>query len=119
MCFEGEFAMKWKLAAMFLGVSLALAACGGGGDKAGENNGGSNGGGDTAAAAEQIFKQNCASCHGQDLSGGVGPNLQKVGSKYSKDEIKNIIANGRGAMPAGIIKGEDADKVAEWLAAKK
>ncbi|WP_044736834.1 cytochrome c551 [Geobacillus kaustophilus] len=111
--------MKWKLAAMFLGVSLALAACGGGGDNAGEKNGGSNGGGDTAAAAEQIFKQNCASCHGQDLSGGVGPNLQKVGSKYSKDEIKNIIANGRGAMPAGIIKGEDADKVAEWLASKK
>ncbi|AMV12246.1 cytochrome C551 [Geobacillus thermoleovorans] len=111
--------MKWKLATMFLGVSLALAACGGGGDNAGEKNGGSNGGGDTAAAAEQIFKQNCASCHGQDLSGGVGPNLQKVGSKYSKDEIKNIIVNGRGAMPAGIIKGEDADKVAEWLAAKK
>ncbi|AOL35767.1 c-type cytochrome [Geobacillus thermoleovorans] len=111
--------MKWKLAAMFLGVSLALAACGGGGDNAGEKNDGSNGGGDTAAAAEQIFKQNCASCHGQDLSGGVGPNLQKVGSKYSKDQIKDIIANGRGAMPAGIIKGEDADKVAEWLAAKK
>ncbi|MED5077054.1 cytochrome c [Geobacillus stearothermophilus] len=111
--------MKWKLAAMFLGVSLALAACGGGGDNAGGKNDGSNGGGDTAAAAEQIFKQNCASCHGQDLSGGVGPNLQKVGSKYSKDQIKDIIANGRGAMPAGIIKGEDADKVAEWLAAKK
>ncbi|AWO74759.1 cytochrome c [Geobacillus thermoleovorans] len=110
--------MKWKLAAMFLGVSLALAACGGGGDNAGNNNG-NNGGGDTAASAEQIFKQNCASCHGQDLSGGVGPNLQKVGSKYSKDQIKDIIANGRGAMPAGIIKGEDADKVAEWLAAKK
>ncbi|ASS87089.1 cytochrome c551 [Geobacillus stearothermophilus] len=110
--------MKWKLAAMFLGVSLALAACGGGGDNAGNNNG-NNGGGDTAASAEQIFKQNCASCHGQDLSGGVGPNLQKVGSKYSKEQIKEIIANGRGAMPAGIIKGEDADKVAEWLASKK
>ena len=110
--------MKWKLAAMFLGVSLALAACGGGGDNAGNNNG-DNGGGDTAASAEQIYKQNCASCHGQDLSGGVGPNLQKVGSKYSKEQIKEIIANGRGAMPAGIIKGEDADKVAEWLASKK
>ncbi|MGG3210352.1 cytochrome c551 [Geobacillus stearothermophilus] len=110
--------MKWKLAAMFLGVSLALAACGGGGDNAGNNNG-NNGGGDTAASAEQIFKQNCASCHGQDLSGGVGPNLQKVGSKYSKEQIKEIIVNGRGAMPAGIIKGEDADKVAEWLASKK
>lgn len=110
--------MKWKLAAMFLGVSLALAACGGGRDNAGNNNG-NNGGGDTAASAEQIFKQNCASCHGQDLSGGVGPNLQKVGSKYSKEQIKEIIVNGRGAMPAGIIKGEDADKVAEWLASKK
>lgn len=110
--------MKWKLAAMFLGVSLALAACGGGGDNAGNNNG-NNGGGDTAASAEQIYKQNCASCHGQDLSGGVGPNLQKVGSKYSKEQIKEIIVNGRGAMPAGIIKGEDADKVAEWLASKK
>ena len=110
--------MKWKLAAMFLGVSLALAACGGGGDNAGNNNG-NNGGGDTAASAEQIYKQNCASCHGQDLSGGVGPNLQKVGSKYSKEQIKEIIVKGRGAMPAGIIKGEDADKVAEWLASKK
>ena len=110
--------MKWKVAAMFRGVSLALAACGGGGDNAGNNNG-NNGGGDTAASAEQIYKQNCASCHGQDLSGGVGPNLQKVGSKYSKEQIKEIIANGRGAMPAGIIKGEDADKVAEWLASKK
>ncbi|MED5074771.1 cytochrome c [Anoxybacillus geothermalis] len=112
--------MKWKLAALFLGASLALAACGGGDDNAGDQNGGNNnGGGDTVAAAEQIYQQNCASCHGQDLSGGVGPNLQKVGSKYSADEIKDVIANGRGAMPAGIIKGEDADKVAEWLASKK
>ncbi|WP_445613085.1 cytochrome c551 [Geobacillus sp. YF-1] len=109
--------MKWKWAALFLGVSLALAACGGG-DNAG-NNTGSSGGGDTAASAEQIFKQNCASCHGQDLSGGAGPNLQKVGSKYSKDQIKDIIAKGRGIMPGRLIKGEEADKVAEWLAAKK
>ncbi|KYD23482.1 MULTISPECIES: cytochrome c551 [Anoxybacillaceae] len=110
--------MKWKLAAVFLGASLALAACGGG-NNATDNNNGNNGGGDTAAAAEQIFQQNCASCHGKDLSGGAGPNLQKVGSKYSKDEIKNIIEKGRGGMPAGLIKGEDADKVAEWLASKK
>ncbi|BDG37502.1 cytochrome c [Parageobacillus sp. VR-IP] len=110
--------MKWKLATVFLGASLALAACGGN-NNATDNNNGNNGGGDTAAAAEQIFQQNCSSCHGKDLSGGVGPNLQKVGSKYSKDEIKKIIENGRGGMPAGVIKGEDADKVAEWLASKK
>ncbi|ARP44104.1 cytochrome c551 [Geobacillus thermodenitrificans] len=111
--------MKWKLATVFLGASLALAACGGGDDNAGEQNGGNNGGGDTTAAAEQVYQQSCASCHGQDLSGGVGPNLQKVGSKYSADEIKEVITKGRGSMPGGIIQGEDADKVAEWLAAKK
>lgn len=110
--------MKWKLATVFLGASLTLAACGGG-NNASDNNNGNNGGGDTTAAAEQIFQQNCSSCHGKDLSGGVGPNLQKVGSKYSKDEIKKIIENGRGNMPAGVIKGADADKVAEWLASKK
>ncbi|KYD25412.1 cytochrome c551 [Geobacillus sp. FSL W8-0032] len=111
--------MKWKWAALFLGVSLTLAACGGGGDNAENKNNGNKSGGETTASAEQIFKQNCASCHGQDLSGGAGPNLQKVGSKYSKDQIKDIIAKGRGIMPGGVIKGEEADKVAEWLAAKK
>jgi cytochrome c551 len=108
--------MKAKLVGLLLGTSLVLAACGGGG--ATDNN--KNGGGDsTASAAEQIFQQSCASCHGQNLEGKVGPNLQKVGSKYSKDEIKQIIEKGRGGMPGGVIQGEDVDKVAEWLASKK
>lgn len=72
------------------------------------------------ADPEAIFQQTCASCHGQDL-GGVGtfPSLQQVGAKYSADEIKNIIANGIGTMPPGLLQGEAADKVAEWLAEKK
>ncbi|WP_027409303.1 cytochrome c551 [Anoxybacteroides tepidamans] len=109
--------MKMKLAGLLLGTSLVLAACGGG-NEANDNNK-NNGGGATSSAAEQIFQQSCASCHGQNLEGKVGPNLQKVGSKYSKDEIKQIIEKGRGGMPAGVIKGADVDKVAEWLASKK
>jgi cytochrome c551 len=109
--------MKKKLFGLLLGTSLVLAACGGGDEAADNNNNG--GGGATAAAAEDIYKQNCASCHGQDLRGQVGPNLEKVGSKYSKDEIKQIIEKGQGGMPPGLIQGEDAEKVAEWLAAKK
>lgn len=110
--------MKKKLLTLLLGTSLVmgLAACGGGGDK---DTGG--GGKDTATGDEaaKIFDQKCSSCHGGDLKGGVGPNLTKVGSKYSKDEILDIIHNGRGGMPAGVITGDDADKVADWLAAKK
>lgn len=108
--------MKGKLIGLFVGASLVLAACSGGGNEAGENK---DNGGSTASAAEQVYKQSCASCHGQNLEGQVGPNLQKVGSKYSKDEIKQIIEKGRGGMPAGVIQGEDVDKVAEWLASKK
>ena len=40
-------------------------------------------------------------------------------NKMSKDEIMETINKGANGMPAGIIKGEEAEKVAEWLSAKK
>ncbi|MFX3623801.1 MAG: cytochrome c550 [Ectobacillus sp.] len=80
-----------------------------------------NGGKTTQAAAkpEDIVKQSCVSCHGEQLQGGVGPSLQKVGSKLSKDDIQNIIVNGKGNMPAGLVPADQAAKVADWLAKKK
>ncbi|WP_042463030.1 cytochrome c551 [Neobacillus dielmonensis] len=104
--------MKKKLLTILIGSAfvMGLAACGGGDDK---------GGGDTASDAAEIFDQNCSSCHGGNLQGGMGPNLTKVGSRYSQDEIRNIIKNGKGAMPKNVIEGDDADEVAKWLAAKK
>ncbi|MBF0706522.1 MULTISPECIES: cytochrome c550 [Bacillales] len=73
-----------------------------------------------AAAPEDIYAQNCASCHGGDLGGQVGPALNAVGGKYSKDEILDIINNGKGSgMPAGVIQGEQAEAVAQWLSEKK
>ncbi|MGE5701291.1 MAG: YqzM family protein [Clostridia bacterium] len=81
------------------------------------------GGGATAPAAvdpEATFKANCASCHGQNLEGIAGPNLTKVGSKLDAKGISDIIKNGRGGMPPGMLKKADEIKaVAEWLAAKK
>ncbi|RNB87635.1 YqzM family protein [Brevibacillus fluminis] len=70
--------------------------------------------------AEAVFKSTCAACHGQNLEGIAGPNLTKVGSKHDAKEIENIIKNGRGGMPPGMLKKADEIKaVAEWLAAKK
>lgn len=96
---------------------MGLAACGGGSDS-------SDGGKDTASAGgAKIYDQKCSSCHGGDLKGGVGPDLTKVGSKYSKDEILDIVNNGKsgdkGMMPPGIVKGDDAEQVAVWLSEKK
>ncbi len=72
-----------------------------------------------AAKAETTFKNSCASCHGQNLEGAVGPNLTAVGSKLSKDDILGILKNGKGIMPKDLVTGEDADNLAAWLAEKK
>ena len=67
-----------------------------------------------------IFQSNCISCHGADLTGGAGPDLTKVGGRYSKAEIKEIILNGKGdIMPPGLVPEPKAAALAEWLSKKK
>lgn len=112
---------KWLMAVLF-GSAIVLGACGGGGNSDNDNANKDNGGGGTenASAAEDIFQDNCSSCHGSDLTGGAGPDLTKVGSKHDAKEIEDIIHNGKDGMPAQTqVSDEDAKTVAEWLASKK
>jgi cytochrome c551 len=109
---EGGLEMKKKLFTVLMGTALVmgLAACGGGATK------------DTASSSEgqKIFDQKCSTCHGVDLKGANGPDLTKVGASLSKDDILDVLKNGKpGGMPANVVTGDDADKVADWLAAKK
>ena len=90
---------------------LGLAACGS--DEAEKKTTSSDPG-------QEIYANNsCVGCHGRNLEGGSGPNLQKVGSKYSEQQIHDIIIKGKGNMPAKVIDGEDAKKVAAYLAKQK
>ena len=110
--------MKKKLLAAIFGSVLILGACGGGDDGAKEDT--SDTGGDVATVdAEAVVNKSCVSCHGGNLEGKNGPALDKIGAKLSEDEIHGVIENGQGGMPAGIIKGEEADAVAKWLSEKK
>ncbi len=106
-----------------MGTSLvfALAACGGDDEATDEGgNGGTTESTDTASVdAEKVFNNTCAACHGGDLTGGVGPDISKVGANLSSDEIKTIILEGRGSMPAQNLDDAEATAVADWLAAKK
>ncbi|NOU94433.1 c-type cytochrome [Paenibacillus sp. LMG 31456] len=72
-------------------------------------------------AAEAIYKQSCIACHGTDLEGKMGPNLQKVGGKLSDQQIYKLIQSGKGGMPSfkGTIKDEEIANLARWLAEKK
>lgn len=45
-----------------------------------------------AREGRKIFQQaGCASCHQIMRQGGLGPDLTRVGEKFSRDEIKSII----------------------------
>lgn len=110
---------KWLLAIVF-GAVLILGACGG--DNSNKNNNANSGDNSTpmSAGEEAYVKNNCASCHGADLSGGAGVSLEKVGSELSAEEIEDVIENGKGRMPAqNKVSDEDRAEIAEWLASKK
>ena len=115
---KGVLCLKGKLLTILFGSILVLAACGGEKESDSSDNSGKS---DTVnvSDAEKIYNQKCSNCHGGDLRGGVGSNLTAIGGKLSKEEIEQVIANGQGVMPKGLIEGAEATAVAEWLAAKK
>lgn len=73
------------------------------------------------ANVESIYRQSCYSCHGADLKGNMGPNLQKVGSKLSEEQIRGIIEDGKGRMPGfkSRLSDNEIEELVVWLAAKK
>ncbi|GBF04609.1 cytochrome oxidase family protein containing TPR repeats [Deinococcus aerius] len=46
----------------------------------------------------RVYAANCASCHGPNGGGGLGPNLRVA--TLSREALENVIVNGKGAMPA-------------------
>lgn len=89
----------------------------GGGDQQQEQSAEDEGEGASTDDPEAIFENTCASCHGADLSGAVGPSLQKVGGELSEDEIKDTIMNGKqgdiGTMPDGLVEEDQAEALAK------
>lgn len=111
-------------------VALVLTACGGGNQaqppaqqpatQPPAATAPSTGAGVDTAKAEGMYKQSCAGCHGVDMAGQVGPKLSDIGARLSKDQIAEVLKNGKGGgMPAGLVQGADADNLAAWLAEKK
>jgi len=78
------------------------------------------GGGETAAGGEfdpeGHYQQSCIGCHGSSYEGGAGPSLVGVGEKLSQEEIQDIVVNGKGGMPPGLVPQENAEAMAAWLA---
>lgn len=122
------------LIALLFMTSMLILACGSANEDAPPNdpandpsnqendveNGGNDGNNATAgddtlvAHGEQVVRQTCISCHGNDLQGGSGPSLYGVSEDYSEEELHDILVNGIGSMPGGLAAG-DEDAVVAFL----
>lgn len=108
-----------RLTAVLLPVVLVLAAgCGGDDEDA------TQGGPATTIAGDlelggRVFAQNCASCHGEQGGGGMGPRLAdgRVLEQYpDPNDHREVVVEGRGAMPAwgGKLTDEEIDAVVRY-----
>jgi mono/diheme cytochrome c family protein len=61
-----------------------------------------------------LFADNCASCHGNDGGGGVGPNLQDLDDAGT---VADTVTDGRGGMPSfeGRLEPEEIEAVADYV----
>ncbi len=67
-----------------------------------------------------IFRQTCASCHSLaavNARGVTGPSLDEIG-EVTPERVVNAIKNGgtgQGLMPAGLLEGQEAEDVANYI----
>lgn len=69
---------------------------------------------------KDLFQQQCATCHSLsavNARGVTGPNLDRIGD-IQPQRILTAIENGgtgQGLMPAGLLQGEEAEAVAQYV----
>ena len=77
---------------------------------------------DVASFDPNVAIGQCVSCHGGDLTGGMGgqaPSL--VGTDLSKEELVDIIQNGitGTVMPGNLVPAEHIDEMADYILSLK
>lgn len=104
--------MVMGIALMFTLSFFALNQEAADGEEGGESNGEQ-----VAGTPEELYQSaGCISCHGGNYEGvGSFPTLTGVGDKLSSDEIKDLLRNGKGVMPGGLVPEEQLDGMTEWL----
>ena len=92
--------------ALLLMTALVLSAC-------------SLGGPPDDATGEEMYADLCTSCHGADMSGGVGPALGPGSNSAAESDefLAFTITNGRGRMPSfeSTLNEEQVDRLVGYI----
>ena len=64
-----------------------------------------------------LYKNNCASCHGDDRTGAppTFPSLVDIGKRRSREEIASVIREGTGRMPGFDYLGRGINEIVDFL----
>ena len=73
-----------------------------------------------AQALERLVRQDCGSCHGMTLKGGLGPDIRPAAvAHYNRDGLKKVILDGipGTAMPPWrpLLNEQEAAWIADYL----
>jgi len=71
-------------------------------------------------ALERLVLQDCGSCHGMTLKGGLGPDIRPAAvAHYNRDSLKMVILDGIPGTPMPpwrpLLSEEDAAWIADYL----
>jgi mono/diheme cytochrome c family protein len=84
----------------------------------GDGDGGGGNGGGSASSGSQLYAANCATCHGADGQGAVGPQLAgRVTQRFPdiQDQVR-LVTQGSGSMPSfsGRLNAQQILRVVEY-----
>jgi mono/diheme cytochrome c family protein len=79
-----------------------------------------------AATAQQltlggdIYRQNCAACHGARGEGATGSNAPPLTASVAFEDVKNMVSRGSTEMPAmsAVLTPEQIDAVSHYVTAE-
>ena len=62
-----------------------------------------------------VYEQNCQMCHGPELKGDRGPQIDNAVGRLGDDSTRSVIAKGRGAMPPIAVEAAMLDNLMAFL----
>jgi cytochrome c551 len=106
--------MRWLFLGVILLLFILVSACSTNDEQSGDDTKQEYASVEIDETRIKVLSRSCMSCHGVDLRGvpGDGPSLRNIGLRYTKEEIREILVNGKnnGRMPKGLLEGGQAQE---------